>query len=61
LANFFIAPEVIVGKEYSYASDIYSFDMLMWEISSGQLPLYFDGISDLIFGLIPLTIFIARS
>ena len=28
--------EVISGKEYSFASEIYSFGMLMWEISSGQ-------------------------
>src|ERR1044072_8014700 len=32
----YIAPEVISGKEYTYASDIYSVAMLMWEISSGQ-------------------------
>ncbi|RGB28773.1 kinase-like domain-containing protein [Rhizophagus diaphanus] len=34
----YIAPEVIAGKEYSYASDIYSIGILMWEISSGQPP-----------------------
>uniref|UniRef100_U9UGP5 Protein kinase domain-containing protein n=1 Tax=Rhizophagus irregularis (strain DAOM 181602 / DAOM 197198 / MUCL 43194) TaxID=747089 RepID=U9UGP5_RHIID len=34
----YIAPEVIIGKEYSYASDIYGIGMLMWEISSGQPP-----------------------
>ncbi|GES90145.1 kinase-like domain-containing protein [Rhizophagus clarus] len=34
----YIAPEVIVGKEYAKASDIYSVAMLMWEISSGQRP-----------------------
>ncbi|EXX58852.1 Ipl1p [Rhizophagus irregularis DAOM 197198w] len=34
----YIAPEVIAGKEYTYASDIYSIGMLMWEISSGQPP-----------------------
>ncbi len=34
----FIAPEVIAGKEYTFASDIYSIGMLMWEISSGQPP-----------------------
>ncbi|RGB40006.1 kinase-like domain-containing protein, partial [Rhizophagus diaphanus] len=34
----YIAPEVIVGREYTYASDIYSIAMLMWEISSGQPP-----------------------
>ena len=34
----YIAPEVIVGKESNFASDIYSIGMLMWEISSGQPP-----------------------
>ncbi|RIA85455.1 kinase-like domain-containing protein [Glomus cerebriforme] len=34
----YIAPEVIVGKEYTFATDIYSIAMLMWEISSGQPP-----------------------
>jgi serine/threonine protein kinase len=34
----YIAPEVIVGKGYTFASDIYSIGMLMWEISSGQPP-----------------------
>src|SRR5687768_1853143 len=34
----YIAPEVIVGREYTFASDIYSIAMLMWEISSGQPP-----------------------
>ncbi|POG60232.1 kinase-like domain-containing protein [Rhizophagus irregularis DAOM 181602=DAOM 197198] len=34
----YIAPEVINGKEYTFKSDIYSIAMLMWEISSGQLP-----------------------
>ena len=32
----YIAPEVIVEKEYTFASDIYSFGILMWEIASGQ-------------------------
>ncbi|CAI2186761.1 8000_t:CDS:2, partial [Funneliformis geosporum] len=31
-------PEVIFGKGYTFASDIYSIGMLMWEISSGQPP-----------------------
>ncbi|GES78413.1 kinase-like domain-containing protein [Rhizophagus clarus] len=34
----YIAPEVISGKGTSFASDIYSIGMLMWEISSGQSP-----------------------
>ncbi|RIA85251.1 kinase-like domain-containing protein [Glomus cerebriforme] len=35
----YVAPEVIVKKEYTFASDIYSIAMLMWEILSGQPPL----------------------
>src|SRR4051794_6960714 len=34
----YIAPETISRKEYTFKSDIYSVAMLMWEISSGQLP-----------------------
>ena len=34
----YIAPEVITGKETTFASDIYSIGILMWEISSGQPP-----------------------
>ncbi|RGB33660.1 kinase-like domain-containing protein [Rhizophagus diaphanus] len=34
----YIAPEVIIGKEHTFKSDIYSIAMLMWEISSGQPP-----------------------
>ena len=34
----YIAPEVISGKKTTFASDIYSIGMLMWEISSGQPP-----------------------
>ncbi|POG71947.1 kinase-like domain-containing protein, partial [Rhizophagus irregularis DAOM 181602=DAOM 197198] len=34
----YIAPEVIFGIEYTFASDIYSIAILMWEISSGQTP-----------------------
>jgi serine/threonine protein kinase len=34
----YIAPEVIAGKGYTFASDIYSIAMLMWEISSGHPP-----------------------
>ncbi|EXX53675.1 Cmk2p [Rhizophagus irregularis DAOM 197198w] len=34
----YIAPEVIVEKKYSFASDIYSIGILMWEISSGPPP-----------------------
>ncbi|RIA85457.1 kinase-like domain-containing protein [Glomus cerebriforme] len=34
----YTAPEVIIGKEHTFASDIYSIAILMWEISSGQPP-----------------------
>ncbi|GBB95705.1 hypothetical protein RclHR1_00260010 [Rhizophagus clarus] len=34
----YIAPEVVCGRETTFASDIYSIGMLMWEISSGQPP-----------------------
>ncbi|GBB90872.1 hypothetical protein RclHR1_00180010 [Rhizophagus clarus] len=34
----YIAPEVIMGKKHTFASDIYSVGILMWEISSGQTP-----------------------
>jgi serine/threonine protein kinase len=34
----YIAPEVIAKMEYSFASDVYSIGILMWEISSGQPP-----------------------
>ncbi|EXX66895.1 Cmk1p [Rhizophagus irregularis DAOM 197198w] len=34
----YIAPEVINGKGFTFASDIYSIAILMWEISSGYSP-----------------------
>ena len=34
----YIAPEVIAGKGTTFASDVYSISMLMWEVSSGQPP-----------------------
>ncbi|GBB83131.1 hypothetical protein RclHR1_00010013 [Rhizophagus clarus] len=34
----FIAPEVLRGKPYTLASDIYSFSMIMWEFTSGVPP-----------------------
>ncbi len=36
----YIAPEVLDGKQYTKASDIYSFGVLMTEFSSGKLPFY---------------------
>jgi serine/threonine protein kinase len=34
----YLAPEVMTKQGYSFASDIYSIAMLMWEISSGEPP-----------------------
>ncbi|POG74106.1 kinase-like domain-containing protein [Rhizophagus irregularis DAOM 181602=DAOM 197198] len=34
----FMAPEVLRGKSYTPASDIYSFSMIMWEFTSGVPP-----------------------
>ncbi|GBB86646.1 hypothetical protein RclHR1_13010002 [Rhizophagus clarus] len=34
----FMAPEVLRGKQYTSASDIYSFSMIMWEFTSGVPP-----------------------
>jgi serine/threonine protein kinase len=34
----FMAPEVLRGKSYTLASDIYSFSMIMWEFTSGAPP-----------------------
>ena len=34
----YIAPEVIAGKGYTKASDVYSFGMIVWEIFSGVPP-----------------------
>ncbi|POG66969.1 kinase-like domain-containing protein, partial [Rhizophagus irregularis DAOM 181602=DAOM 197198] len=34
----FMAPEVLIGKSYTPASDIYSFSMIMWEFTSGVPP-----------------------
>src|SRR5256714_1501592 len=36
----FMAPEVLRGKPYTLASDIYSFSMIMWEFTSGITPFY---------------------
>ncbi|GES75043.1 kinase-like domain-containing protein [Rhizophagus clarus] len=36
----YLAPEVIVGKEQTFKSDIYSIAILMWEISSGRPPFF---------------------
>ncbi|GBB84019.1 hypothetical protein RclHR1_10670001, partial [Rhizophagus clarus] len=34
----FMAPEVLRGKPYTLASDIYSFSIIMWEFTSGVPP-----------------------
>src|SRR6266540_6661353 len=34
----FVATEVLRGKPYTFASDIYSFSMIMWEFTSGIPP-----------------------
>ncbi|RGB22645.1 kinase-like domain-containing protein [Rhizophagus diaphanus] len=34
----FMAPEILRGKPYTQASDIYSFSMIMWEFTSGVPP-----------------------
>ncbi|CAB5353551.1 unnamed protein product [Rhizophagus irregularis] len=34
----FMAPEVLRGKSYTPASDVYSFSMIMWEFTSGVPP-----------------------
>jgi len=34
----FVAPEILRGKPYTPASDIYSFSMIMWEFTSGFPP-----------------------
>ncbi|RGB39444.1 kinase-like domain-containing protein [Rhizophagus diaphanus] len=34
----FMAPEILRGKPYTPASDIYSFSMIMWELTSGVPP-----------------------
>jgi len=54
----YIAPEVIAGKGYTFASDIYSIGILMWEISSCQPPFIeyehnFDLVMNIINGMRP--------
>lgn len=36
----YIAPEVLNGEPYTIASDIYSFGVIMWEVSTGKLHFY---------------------
>lgn len=37
----FTAPEVLRGKPFTPASDLYSFAMIMWELTSGISPFYY--------------------
>ncbi|PKB97839.1 kinase-like protein [Rhizophagus irregularis] len=41
-----MAPEIFQGHEYTEASDIYSFGMIMWELMTGRRP-FWDEIHDL--------------
>jgi serine/threonine protein kinase len=36
----YVAPEVLQGKKYTKASDIYSFSMIMWELMVGRRPFW---------------------
>ncbi|POG71073.1 kinase-like domain-containing protein [Rhizophagus irregularis DAOM 181602=DAOM 197198] len=36
----YVAPEVLQGKKYTKASDIYSFGMIMWEVMVGRRPFW---------------------
>ncbi|RGB26469.1 kinase-like domain-containing protein, partial [Rhizophagus diaphanus] len=42
----YMAPEIFQGQEYTEASDIYSFGMIMWELMTGRRP-FWDEIHDL--------------
>ncbi|POG67845.1 kinase-like domain-containing protein [Rhizophagus irregularis DAOM 181602=DAOM 197198] len=46
----FMAPEVLRGKSYTPASDIYSFSLIMWKFTSG-IPPFNDRVHDLQFSL----------
>src|SRR6266540_3262525 len=36
----YMASEILQGKEYTMASDIYSFGMIMWELITGRMPFW---------------------
>ena len=36
----YMAPEILLGKAKSKASDIYAFGIVMWEFSSGQVAFF---------------------
>jgi serine/threonine protein kinase len=46
----YVAPEVLLGKPYTQASDIYSFGMIMYEMFTG-LPPYYDMVHDVYLAL----------
>ncbi|PKY46708.1 kinase-like protein [Rhizophagus irregularis] len=41
----YMAPEILSGGQYSFASDIYSFGIIMYEIASGKIPFYHEDIN----------------
>src|SRR6266542_2647442 len=36
----YMAPEILRGKRYTMASDIYGFGMIMWELTTGRMPFW---------------------
>jgi len=36
----YVAPEIFQGQQYTKASDIYSFGMIMWELMTGRRPFW---------------------
>ncbi len=36
----YMAPEILQGKKYTTASDIYSFGIIMWELMTGRMPFW---------------------
>src|ERR1044072_7052193 len=47
----YMAPEILQGKEYTTASDIYSFGMIMWELMTGKKPFWDQSDDDLIINI----------
>jgi serine/threonine protein kinase len=41
----YMAPEILSGGQYTSASDIYSFAMIMYEVASGKIPFYHEDIN----------------
>src|SRR6266542_4864381 len=42
----YMAPEILQGKKYTMASDIYSFGMIMWELITGRMPFWDQNIDE---------------